>query len=125
MDEKKFMASELAAILKIPLSKVRRNIGLFFKPDPIARRRSGYSRKFVRNDAFLIYLSAVLLSQYAFCVDDVKRFMFWDWPVDRKFKRINGRVVLCFEKNYSSEGYVQEIPMDQIIMNFGRLIDNA
>jgi hypothetical protein len=56
----------MAEKLDIPLTKTRRWTKEFLPPDPLATRRSGYTRQFSENDGFMVYVSGYLVSELGF-----------------------------------------------------------
>ena len=65
----------LAKKLDIPLSKIRRWTKEFLPPDPLATRRSGYTRKFSENDGFMVYVSGYLVSNLDFSFASTRDIM--------------------------------------------------
>ena len=62
----KITSNLLSEKLHIPITKVRRWAKEFLPPDPIATRRSGYTRKMSLNAAFNVYLGGILVSLLGF-----------------------------------------------------------
>jgi hypothetical protein len=71
--------------LDIPLSKIRRWTKEFLPPDPLATRRSGYTRKFTENDGFIVYVSGFLVSNldfsFASARDIMKELSSWIYKI--------------------------------------------
>ena len=72
--------SELAQLLELPISKVRRNAKEFLPPDPQASRRSGYSRRFDIGEAFKVFIGTHLVSVLGYSFHDAKIIISDIWP---------------------------------------------
>ena len=80
MTNEKIGSSRISKITGLPLSKVRRNVKEFLPPDPVATRRSGYSRSFSTNDAFMVFLGTHLVSVLGYSFYDAKQIIQELWP---------------------------------------------
>jgi hypothetical protein len=87
---------KLSEGLNIPLSKIRRYTKEFMPPDPIATRRSGYTRRFSNNDGFFIYLGGTLVMNHGFTYEAAR----WSLQILRPW--------------FLNMGYVPNIPRKMI-----------
>jgi len=75
----------MAEKLDIPLTKIRRWTKEFLPPDPMATRRSGYTRNFSDNDGFMVYVSGYLVSNldfsFASARDIMKELSSWIYKI--------------------------------------------
>ena len=66
--------------LHIPLTKFRRWTKEFLRPDPKARRRSGYTRGLTNNEGFIVFLGGHMVSDLGFSFADARRFIQYLMP---------------------------------------------
>ena len=117
----KITISELAESTGVSVFSLRRNALNVLKHDSRAKKRSGYARIMDKKEAFHVYFSTILISQFYFSAPEAESMLEYlegsnSMLKDRVFYyRVDNRIFL---KDPSSKAFIQVLPLADLINEF-------